>query len=115
MISVKRRFIPVAQPALKLEPKIPGAFFRHLCALATFLDEMSSVRQAYIENCQVCCRPMSLRLRLGVHERQVVGTRAFSSSSTVLELSALDLDTAIREAHRIRCDAPVSRWSLEVV
>ena len=35
--------IPVAQPALKLEPKIPGAVFRHLCALAPFLDEMSSV------------------------------------------------------------------------
>ena len=57
---------------------------------------------------------MSLRLRLGVHERQVVGTRAFSSSSTVLELSALDLDTAIRDPHRIRCDALVSRWSLDV-
>ena len=75
---------------------------------------MSSVRQAYIENCQACCRPMLLRLRLGVHERQVVGTRAFSSSSTVLELSALDLDTAIRDPHRIRCDALVSRWSLDV-
>ena len=37
---------------------------------------MSLVCQAYIENCQVCCRPMSLRLPLGVHERQVVGTRA---------------------------------------
>ena len=106
--------IPVAQPALELEPKIPGAVFRHLCALAPFLDEMSSVRQAYIENCQVCCRPMSLRLRLGVHERQVVGTRAFSSSSTVLALSALDFDTAVRDPHGVRRDALLSRWALDV-
>ena len=73
---------------------------------------MSLVRQAYIENCQVCCRPMSLRLPLGVHERQVVGTRVwvanYYSARNPLRLSSLVILGVV--ARMFRCATRSSCW-----
>ena len=44
----------------------------------------------------------------------VVGTRAFSSSSTVLASSVLNFDSAVRDPHRVRRDALLSRWALDL-
>ena len=108
------------------------AVFRHLCALSPFLDEMSSVcrrsdigRQQIWQSSMYSWRRMEGRrgcqafptvghsTRLSVYERQVWSARA-PCSSTVLALSALDFDTAIRDPHRVRRDALLSRWALDL-
>ena len=44
---------------------------------------------------------------------QLVGTR-FQLLEQVLAPSALDFDTAVRDPHRVRRDALLSRWALDL-